>query len=226
MKEHNQVTHLDSDNISTSNSDNKAVQNQEMVRYLAFIKTSHYRRSVEFFELDNTANSLDSLKNPYSRKDLSLFNGEEIALQIDTESVNIFSVLDMALKLIKKYDIDFLRIQDKEKFIDIDNNYFGCLGATMIINRSTVIEKYKSALQNFIEDFHFQETPKYIYFTSDPQGSPGMDGFVSKYLSWKVAMNIGKYIECESWSYHSDEVIIPNWIAGVHDYKDGRFIIW
>ena len=218
MEDQIQVSQFDSENITNLNLGIK--------RYLAFIKTSHFGRSVEFLELENSVNSQDSLKNPYSTKDLPLIDGEEIGLHINTESMDIFSVLAMAPKLIKKFDLDFLRLQEKERFIDIDNNYFGCLGATMIINRNTVIEKYKGALLNFIESFYFKETPKYIYFTSDPQGTPGMEGFVSKYLSWKVAMNIEKFIECESWSHHSDDVTIPNWIAGFHDYKNGRFIIW
>ena len=170
------------------------------------------------------ANNFESYN--YQKEVVNVIGESEPSITAHVESNDILRVLCVITQIIRKYDFNFIKWKRNGKGIDITDNFICCFGATMIVSKNSINEKYEGATDDFIKEFRFSETSKYIYFTGNPLCAPVMDGLAYKYLGTKVMMNMSKYFECNNWSYYGGDFDFPDWMEASHDFGNGKFVIW
>jgi hypothetical protein len=111
------------------------------------------------------------------------------------------------------------------KEIHITENFLCCSGATLVINKKSIVEKYENAIEEFKNDMQFLETSQFIYFTGDPLSKKVADEFEKKYLRFNVEQNMSKYFKCDYWSYYEGKINPPQWIEECHDFGEGNFVV-
>jgi len=154
-------------------------------------------------------------------------NGESYKFKIASiDSNNIIKVLWVIKEIIRKFNFIFINWKRKGNEIHITENFLCCSGATLVINKNSIVEQYERAIEDFKNEMQFLETSQFIYFTGNPLSKNVADGFEQKYLRFNVEQNMSKYFECEYWSYYDGKINPPQWIEEYHDFGDGSFVVW
>ena len=161
------------------------------------------------------------------QKEIINIGGESLACilaKIDSE--NVIKVLWVIKEIIRKFNFIFINWKRKGTEIHITENFLCCSGATFVINKKSIVEKYDRAIEEFKNDMQFLETSQFIYFTGDPLSTKVADGFEKKYLRFNVEQNMSKYFECQYWSHYEGKINPPLWIEECHDFGEGNFVVW